>query len=192
MVFAEQGESIEMKSVALLVAVAVPLAACGSKPDVEEKNASVEEVARSVREARSGGDLIRPGKWQSTVTIEEMAMPGMPPDAQEQMKRMLAQTRTSESCVTPEEVKKPSPDFFAGNDQCRYDHFTMGGGRIDAEMRCSQEGATQVMEMAGTYSPDAYSMRMTSRSEGGGAAGTIAMRMKVEAKRVGDCTEKES
>ncbi len=175
----------------LLLSLALPLAACGSKPDVNEKNASVEEVAQSVREARSGADMIRPGAWRSTVTIEEMAMPGMPPEAQKQMKQMMAQSHTSETCVTPEEVKKPRPDFFAGNDKCRYDHFTMGSGKIDAEMHCSDGGMTQVMEMSGNYSHDAYSMRMTSRTEGGRTAEPMTMRMKVEAKRTGECTEKK-
>lgn len=182
-----------MKSAAILVAIALPLAACGSKPEVDEKNASVEQVAESVREASADGDLIRPGEWQSTVTIEEMGMPGMPPEAQEQMKRMVAQSHTSKSCVTPEEAKQPKGDFFGASENCRYDHFTMGGGKIDAEMHCTQEGMTQVMEMAGTYSPDAYQMRMTTKAEGmpGPAAG-MSMRMRVDAKRVGECNTKQS
>jgi len=66
----------------------------------------------------------------------------------------------------------------------------MAGGKIDAAMRCSHEGVTQLMEMAGTYSPDRYTMRMTSTMKGmPGPAGEMRMRMRVDAERVGECTQ---
>ena len=176
----------------LIASLALPLFACGSKSTVNEKNASVEEVSQKVRQASHDQGFIRPGKWQSTVTIEKMDMPGMPPEAREQMKKMFANSRVSETCVTPEQAKQPNPKMFAGNDQCRYDHFTMGKGKIDAEMHCTQQGASQKMTMAGTYGPDAYSMHMTSTTESGPAGGAMTMKMAVDAKRVGECTGKES
>ncbi len=181
-----------MNRAMLLIGLVLPLAACGSKPAVNEKNASVEEVASKVREVSKAEGMIRPGKWQSTMKIEQMDMPGMPPEAREQMKKMFANSRVSETCVTPEQAKQPNPKMFAGNDQCRYDHFTMGKGKIDAEMHCTQQGASQKMTMAGTYGPDAYSMHMTSTTESGPAGGAMTMKMAVDAKRVGECTGKES
>jgi hypothetical protein len=89
-------------------------------------------------------------------------------------------------------VKQPKGKFFGGNDNCRYDHFTMSGGKIDAAMRCTESGRSQIMQMSGTYSPDAYSMQMSSRSEGGPADEAVSMQMKVDAKRIGQCTGKES
>jgi hypothetical protein len=179
-----------MSRTIFLLGIILPLAACGSKPAVNEKNASVEEVANKVREVTQEEGFIRPGKWQSTVTIDQMDVPGMPPEAADRMKKMVAQGHTTETCLTPEEAKQPKADFFSGNDNCRYDHFTMGGGKIDAEMRCDQEGGVQVMQMAGTYSPDSYQMHMTSK--GGAAAHSMTMKMSVDAKRVGECTGKES
>ncbi len=176
----------------LLAGLALPLAACGSKPAVNEKNASVEQVSEKVREATGDKGFIAPGKWVSTVTVEQMTMPGLPPEAARQMQKMVAQTHSSESCLTPEEARQPRGKFFGGNDSCRYDRFTMGRGRIDAEMRCSAGGSTQVMKMAGTYSPDRYEMRMKSLTEGTGAGAGVSMQMKVEAKRVGECTGKEA
>lgn len=178
-----------MYRAALLISLAVPLAACGS-PTVDEKNASVEEVSEKVREASRKDGLVRPGKWVSTVNIERMDLPGVPPQQAEQMKRMVEQSHTTETCLTPDEARQPQGDFFGGNENCRYDHFRMGSGKIDAEMRCTQAGATQVMEMAGTYSPEAYQMRMKSRAEGAGEG--MTMQMKVEAKRVGECTGEEA
>ncbi len=177
-----------MKSAILLFGLALPLAGCGSKPAVSEKNASVEQVSEKVRQASHDEGLIRPGKWVSSVTIEDMAVPGMPPAAAAQMKKMIAGQHTSQNCLTPEEARKPKADFFSGNDQCRYDHFNMAGGRIDAEMHCTQSGVTQVMQMTGDYSSNAYTMHLKSHSQGGGANKGMTMTMTVNAKRVGECT----
>lgn len=174
----------------LLASLILPVAACGSKPAVDEKNASVEEVSQKVREVSNDEGLIRPGKWQSTVTIDQMDMPGVPPQVATQMKKMIAQAHTSDTCLTPQEVKQPKATFFSGNDQCRYDHFTMGNGKIDAEMHCDQGGTTQVMQMNGTYSPNSYQMQMKAKGGRGGEA--MTMQMSVDAKRIGECTGKES
>ena len=171
--------------------LAASLAACGSEPDVDARNASVEEVAEQVRSANSDQLFVRPGKWQSRVTIEDISLPGMPAEMVEQMKTRIAQQgqQNFESCLTEEEARRPQEDFFAGkNNQCRYDHFTMGDGKIDARMRCEQGGATQVMEMDGTYSPDSYAMRMSTSTQGGeGATGAMTMKMRVDSKRIGAC-----
>lgn len=175
----------------LCLGLVLPLAACGSKPSVEETNASVEEVSQKVREASRDQGLIRPGKWISTVTIENMAMPGMPPETRQRLQSMLQQTRTAEVCLTEEQAKKPSADFFSGNEECRYDHFTMTGGKIDAAMRCSHGGTTQTMQMAGTYSPTSYEMRMKSATAGGPSGEPMTMEMRVQSHRVGDCTPQQ-
>jgi hypothetical protein len=184
------GERRVVKPVLLVAGLLLPLAGCGSKPAVNEKNASVEEVSEKVREATGDHGFIQPGKWQSTVTIDQLDMPGMPPQVISQMKAMVAQTHASETCLTPEEVKQPKAHFFSGNENCRYDHFTMGKGKIDAVMRCEQGGSAQVMQMTGTYSPDSYRMKM--QTTGGAAGKSMTMRMSVNAKRVGACTEKQS
>lgn len=181
-----------MNYMLLAVACALPLAACGSKPAVDEKNASVEQVANSVREASKGGNLVRPGKWVSIVSIDQMSMPGMPPEATAQMKKMIASTHTTETCLTEEEAKEPKATFFAANDECRYDHFTMGDGKVDAEMHCSQGGTTQAMTMNGTFSPENYEVHMKSRTEGGPPGHSMNMEMTVKAKRVGECKAKET
>jgi hypothetical protein len=68
----------------------------------------------------------------------------------------------------------------------------MGDGKIDAVMKCSEGGATQTMTMAGTYSGDSYKMGMTMESAGGASQAGIRMKMRVDAKRIGACREKES
>ena len=62
----------------------------------------------------------------------------MPPEAAAQVKQAMAKNGSHEftTCLTEEDVKQPKGKFFTGNEQCRYDHFTMGDGQIDAAMRC--------------------------------------------------------
>jgi hypothetical protein len=184
-----------MKYVLLAVTAAVALAACNKSPEVHEKDASVADVAKKVREAGADQSFVRPGLWQSKVTIEQLDMPGVPAEMAGRMKTMMAQNQAHgfKTCLTAEDVKKPKEDFFAGkNNECRYDHFTMGGGKIDAEMHCGGKDGTNVMQMAGTYSPDSYQMQTSMKAQGKDeAAGGMSMRMRIEAQRVGECTGKE-
>lgn len=183
-----------MKQIGLAIACALPLAACNSEPDISAENASAEDVARQVRDAGGTASFVNPGKWQSTVTIEEMTMPGMPPEVAAQMKSIQGRARTYETCLSAEDAKRPKEDFFNPGKNCRYDNFDMGNGKIDAVMKCSGDGAaTHVMTMNGTYSGDAYTMRMSMDSAAGaGAEQGMGMKMRVEAKRVGECTGKEA
>jgi hypothetical protein len=111
------------------------------------------------------------------------------------MNQTMARNQPHEykSCLTSEDVKRPKEDFFAGkHNECRYDHFTMSGGKIDALMHCRAAGGGQTMHLAGTYSPDSYQMQMSTKTEGGAQAErAMAMRMRVDAHRVGECTGKE-
>lgn len=183
-----------MMKAALMVTCALALAACNRGPNINEKNASVEDVAAKVREASGREGFVKPGQWQSHVTIEDFDIPGMPPEAVKQMRSSIAQNRQNnfESCLTEEDAKQPKGKFFTGNDECRYDHFTMGGGKIDAAMKCaSGQGMTQIMTMKGTYSPESYDMRMTMKGEGmQGPASGMTMQMRVESKRIGECRPK--
>ena len=84
-------------------------------------------------------------------------------------------------------------DFFAGKDNlCRYEHFKMGGGKIDAVMHCGKNAGAGTMRMAGTYSPDSYQMQMATEVESSDeATRAMQMQMRVEARRVGECTAKQ-
>ncbi|MEO8546730.1 MAG: DUF3617 domain-containing protein [Sphingomicrobium sp.] len=178
-----------MNHAAILLMSCIALAACNREPQVEAKNASVEEVAKKVADARASDTFVRPGKWQSRVQIEEFNLPGVPKETATAMRGMHDQTKVYESCLTPEEAKRPKAGFFAGKDKsCRYDHFTMGNGKIDAVMNCTTAGMDQTMEMAGTYGPDNYQMHMSMKTNGGPApAAGMTMKMRIDAKRIGEC-----
>ena len=186
-----------MRQATIALACFLPLAACSNEPQVDTKNASVGDVVNEVQKAGVTEQFIRPGKWETKVVVEDVDIPGMPAEAKAQMKGMFAQRQnvTINHCVSPEEARKPDGKLFTGQDSknCRYDHFTMGDGKIDAVMRCDgEQGSAMTMTMAGTYGPEAYAMHMTSKTEGGPGGESMSMKMRVEAKRVGECTAKES
>lgn len=179
-----------------IITLAALVAACGSSPEVDVENANASEVAKAVRDSGISGDdsfQVRPGKWESKVALLDIDIPGMPAEMQDTMKRTFAERQPSSftSCLTPEEAKKPKEDFFAGNDNCRYDSFKMGDGKIDAKMRCDAGESVQLMEMAGTYSPDSYTMTMTMKRAGAESPGAgTRMTMRVDARHVGACDAK--
>lgn len=180
-----------MKHELLLIAGVLALAGCNSDPQVSVENASAEDVAQKVEAAGGTDNFVNPGLWQSTVTLDEMTIPGMPPEVAAQMKSVQGRTQVDQQCLTPEQAKRPKEDFFGGKENCRYERFTMGNGRIDAVMNCSEGGATQKMTMAGTYSGNAYDMRMEMQAAGASQGSGMGMKMRVDAKRIGECTGKE-
>jgi hypothetical protein len=183
-----------MKYPSLALVLAVPLAGCGSSsgPSVNEKNATVEQISNKVSAATAAGALrFNPGKWVSTVTVDEMTIPGLPPQAAAMMKKAIGEAHTDDKCLTPEEAKKPQANFFTNKKDCRYDHFTMSGGSIDAKMVCSSGGQSQTFELKGNYSADSYHMAMQGNVTGGPGGREMTMRMHVDAKHVGACTGNE-
>jgi len=180
---------------ALLIAYALPLAACNKSPEIHERNASVAEVAQKVRESGAAEIVARPGKWEMTSTVEQIEMPGAPPQAQAYIRENMARAanRSVEYCLTPEEAKRPGGKFFTGNESpgCTFEHFDIGGGKLDAAMRCEREGRNMTMEINGTYAPDSYTTHVAMKTEGGRQSGMV-MKLRNEARRIGDCTGKEA
>lgn len=177
-----------MKSWSLIPLLA--LAACGSGDEVSLENASVGDVAEAVRD-KGSARFINPGKWEQKATLISIEAPGMPPEAKEMMGKAMGQARVHGVCLTPEEAKSPREDFFAGTDRnCRYEHFRWGDGKIDLKLNCKHPNATQTMLLVGEYEPDSYVMTMTSTTEGAGPMEQMTMKMRVDARRVGDCDAK--
>ena len=174
-----------MRPILMLPLVAgLVLAGCNSKPGVEAKNESAESVAKKVADS---GLKPRPGRWQSTMKIEKMEMPGMPPQAQGALQQSLASAKTFTTCLTAEQVNKPNAEFFGSHGSgCTYQHFTMAGGTIDAEMTCNRAPMQMHMTMQGTYSTENYSIRVNNQGEIAPGK-TMSTTMAVDSHRVGDC-----
>jgi hypothetical protein len=166
------------------------LSACGGGDTIEAENESAEAVADRVADA---GMKPNPGRWESEFKIVKMDMPGMPAELKGMMDEQIGQVETSVSCLTKEEAEKSEKDFFRpperSGEECKYNSFKMGGGRLDADMTCEEGNATQNMRMSGTYGPDAYKMNV--KADGNMGEQKMSMEMEIASKRVGDCDGSE-
>ncbi len=183
-----------MRNAVCVIASVVCLSACNKGPTVELHNATTQQVAEAVTKGgvMNSDTMVQPGLWESKTIVQEMNMPGIPQQYLARMKQSMAEHRNQASrhCIKPEDVKKPKEDFFGADKSCKYDHFTMGGGKIDMAMVCHQEESTMNMNVKGTYTPTSYSID-SSMTGSGGAQNGMSMKMHVDAQRVGECTGKE-
>ena len=102
----------------------------------------------------------------------------MTPQMQEQIKRASAMSKEIFTCLTPEQVNRPNAGFFGAQQSgCTYQHFTMAGGNLDAEMTCNRNGMQMHMTMQGTYSPDSYNVHVTNQGDMGGRQMSTTMAM---------------
>ncbi|BAK65164.1 hypothetical protein SLG_04890 [Sphingobium sp. SYK-6] len=187
-----------MRLAPIVIALILPLAACDSGPSVTATNATQAEVQEKLAASGAGDTvMVQPGRWEGAMAIHEIDVPNMPPEAKEQMRAQLSRTNNFVSCVTEEDVKQQKALFTGDMDDksCKYDSFSLSGGKIDARMTCDRgDEGKMTMSMKGDYSADTYRMDMTSRAEGNSPMGAMSMKMSVNAKRVGVCrgTEDES
>ena len=170
-----------MRHVIIIAAVMLP--GC-NKGTVDEKNASVEQVAKAIAGA-SSETRFTPGRWETSVSVTGIDAPNLPPQAMAGAKSAMGKAHLVSTCLSPEDAAHPEKNFFSRDvKNCRYDHFTMGGGKIDAALSCGGPAAglasapQSSVKMAGTYDPTHYNMTMATRAEQGpGGAMTINMAM---------------
>lgn len=183
-----------MKQIFCAATLGLCLAACNKGSTVDLHNANANQVNQAVKHSgvMDSGGMIRPGLWTSKVTIQEMNIPGLPPKYAAEMKQRMATQRQEpgKHCITEADVKKPKEDFFGADKSCKYDQFTMGGGKIDIAMTCSEQGASETTKLTGSYTPTTYSLDMSSSGNGGEHSG-MTMKMHVDAQRAGECTGKD-
>ena len=176
----------------IILAPGLALAACNSSPTVQATNATGKEVAAKVAASGISDQLVTPGQWEITTTINDMTMPGLPPQAAGRMKGFMGKAKTFTECITPEEAKRPKEGMFAGDDKsCRYDNFSMGSGKIEMAMHCTGNNMTRRMTMSGQYGPNAYHMNVTSQGEAKSGPGAMSMQMEMAGKRIGECTAEQ-
>jgi hypothetical protein len=151
------------------------LAACNSQEGVTAKDASVEDVAKAI--AKSDVAL-KPGRWETSISMAGEAMP-VPGAGKGGVATCL--TKADLDQMDEQMLQKPM-------ESCRYEKFTMAGGKIEGAMSCNPpegEGPTMKMTMAGNYTPETYDLDMTTEMSMGGQSKTTTMQ--VVSRRIGKC-----
>ena len=180
---------------ALLCLALAPLAlaACSSEPEVKAENASFAEVSNRMAETGLAEDArIAPGRWQISSTVSDVKLEGVPEQVAAQVRTAMQQTVKVEYCVTPEEAAKPSGELFTGKtgNNCSYDRFALGDGKINAVLRCADpRGGSVVTRIGGTYSPEAYQVKtaVEARSVAGGKTEVMTLATEAVGTRIGEC-----
>jgi hypothetical protein len=103
--------------------------------------------------AAASAEAIRPGLWETTVTVTAMQAKGVPPFALNAIKK----PRTKRECITPAQAAigpgaptKPQPG-------CQALKSVMSGGTFDRAFICRKNGDETNMTMHGTYTALHYS-----------------------------------
>lgn len=183
--------AVDLRFIALSAAVAGAMctAGCGGQGDtIEAENESVESVA-----ARLAKSDVRPmpGLWESQMSIEKMEVPGLTDDVREMMKQQMGKASTSSRCLTKGQVESDTSEFFKPREQsgCTYNSFSMGGGKIEADMNCDEGAMNQTMTMSGTYDEQSYALNISA--EGTVEGRPTSIEMAIKSRRVGECGEGE-
>ncbi|WP_395328818.1 DUF3617 domain-containing protein [Novosphingobium sp. BL-8H] len=177
-----------------MVCLALVLAACGSK-DQNKAGESPSGAAKSMDEVKQEAAQLqrpKPGQYTQKVEITKMDVPGMPSEAAEQMKTMMAKGQVNQFCLTQAEADKGYRDMFDNigkGRECSYSRFDVDGGRLDAQMDCkSNDQGRAVIQLAGTVTAEGSDVTVQMDMSGGPApTGEMKMAMHMTTQRVGDC-----
>lgn len=178
----------------LLIVGLLPLAGCHQGATVTATNASAEEVANQVR-ASGVAETMKPGRWEATVTVTDMKVPGLPPAQQAALAQQTGKGEKTVTCLTEADLKSKRGLFDTGDmdaKSCKYDRFAMGGGSIDAVMSCNSEGSSATMTMKGAYTADTMKMTVNMAAKGQGPMGSMTTTSMMDSRRVGECRGDEA
>jgi len=181
--------AVNLRLVALSAVAAGSICAAGCSRQGDTIGAE-NESAESVAERVANSDLRpMPGRWESQMSIEKMEVPGLTDDVRNMMKQQMGKANTSFRCLTKEEAERDEREFFKPRDRsgCTYNSFSMGGGKIEAEMTCDEGAMNQNMKMSGTYDAKSYAMNISADGTVEGRPTSITMSIK--SRRVGECGE---
>lgn len=142
-------------------------------------------------------DQIQPGQWETSVQFSSIEVPGMPPEAAESMRQMMARPRTTQECITPEQAANPTGNLAnvgGGPGNCEFGEQTFSGGTMRMRATCRQADQTSMqMSMDGTYTATTMQANITSEvtppaaATAAGAPQQVRMRGTFSSRRIGDC-----
>ena len=163
----------------IILVSALALTACGrddAAPDANELTTNAPAVAAA---------QIQPGLYRQATTLLEMNDPTLSKAEADAAAKVIGQTQSEDRCVTPDMVSDPKELIKSDiAEDCTMQRSVWDEGKIDIALSCpGKEGVTgSQLALTGTYAADAYSIDMGMT----GHAGEV-VRMKVDAKRLGDC-----
>jgi hypothetical protein len=163
----------------VLIVGALALAACSRDEAAPEANNGAAEapVAAAAQ--------IEPGLYRQATTLLEMKDPTLSAAEAEAAAKAIGKTQAEDRCVTPDMVSDPKELIESDiAEDCTMQRSVWDEGKIDIALSCPKRDDLSGGNLAltGTYAADSYSIAMSLQGNDG-----EVVRMKVDAKRLGDC-----
>ncbi len=174
------------KSLCALSALA--LGACGQSASDDKTGGGSGKTA--LENAAEVAFQMQPGKYRTTMAIQKIEVPGMPPQMAERMKAMMSKAASAESCVTPEAAKRGLDVMKEqmAKGKCQFEKFEASGGTLDTAFTCqSGQGLTMKATSHGTFSPTGSQVQVVRDMAGPGGK-TMHVEQTVTTERVGECS----
>ena len=162
----------------MMCAAGLALAGCGR----DDPESAADNVATPVAAPAA---QIEPGLYRQATTLLEMNDPALGGAEAAAAAKAIGTTQTEDRCVTADMVSDPKAliqsDIAEG---CSMQRSVWDAGRIDIALSCPKSEAMSGGKLAltGQYAADAYAIDMSLQGNDG-----ESVRMKVDAKRLGDC-----
>ena len=176
-----------------LAALCLPLAlaACSSGEDEAAGDPlDADEVVARMDE----GPGLRAGQYQSTATLLEFEVPGVPASQSDSVKQMMSAefAKANTFCITPEQAEDGPRHMVQqmAESDCTFGRYDVTGNSLDAEMSCSGAGGFDgSVTVSGTFEGDSSSMVMETIHKVPGMPGEGArMKLQMDSRRIGECT----
>ena len=161
------------------IAASLALAACGRDESAPEANNTAADAPAAA------AAQIEPGLYRQATTLLEMKDPTLSAAEAEAAAKAIGQTQSEDRCVTPDMVSDPKELIKSDiAEDCTMQRSVWDEGKIDIALSCpKKEGMSGgQLALSGSYAADAYSIDISMR-----ASDDEVVRMKVDAKRLGDC-----
>lgn len=124
---------------------------------------------------------VKPGQWETTVTVTSVEMPGV---YARQADAMRGKVTKRMHCITPEAAARDPQDVMGSSKTCKVTHHSMALGRLSSEMVCRHGPGTMTATSTGSYTPDKFST--TGRAVSTGSP-PMTMTTTSVGRRVGSC-----
>ncbi len=177
----------------ILIAGSLALLSCSDRSADRDGDGTVNTSERADEITADGIIPMKAGRWETTFTFTEIAVPTLGKAEKQQIMDQMAKGASSVSCLSEAEAREPGPDFFGGEgaDRCVYRTFDVSGQSVEMGLRCGMEGMGSVdMDLAGTMSDVTldFDTKMAIRLP---MVGKVKLKGRALGKHAGACTGTE-
>lgn len=168
----------------IAAAGAMLLAGCSGAGDEADGKGAI-SVKEAAEKAKAAMPRPEPGLYKTTVTMTNIAIPGLPPEMADHGKGMVT---TTENCLTAADVDKGFEAMVkqGQNGECSYESFSAAGGKIEAVLVCKAQGRDTRTTLSGAATKTGADLTATTAMDFEGV-GKATLDFTTKHERIGEC-----